>query len=112
MLRKHCAILKPDFVAIAEPKVIFDSISSHYWSSLGLSLLGINSRAHGIPNLWVFAEAQYRNSSVVLATSQVIVIKVNMRSIDVLLAFIHADSDYIPRRDLWSDLLEIGRAHV
>ena len=44
VLRDLCLSHHPSLVCIAEPMVDFDSVVSSFWSSMGLSLVGVNDK--------------------------------------------------------------------
>ena len=49
-LRDLCRLHHPSLVCIAEPMVVFTSISSGFWSSLGLHLVGLNDMGWSFTN--------------------------------------------------------------
>lgn len=104
MLRKHCITSHPQWLAIAEPKVPFDSIHSSYWNSLGYRLAGFHTSSGFLPNIWVLEHSSLDTSTMIFSSSQMIVIQVVFLHHTFLIAFIHADNDYIRRRVLWNDI--------
>ena len=107
MLKHHLLMSRPNLVAIAEPKVLFSTFPTNFWRNTGLSLVSCNQRQQGVPNLWVLADSSCQNISIFLSTEQVIVIHCTFLGILLQVGFVHAHSDYGPRRRLWEDLLAL-----
>ena len=80
VLRELCRLHRPALVCIAEPMVVFSSISLGFWSSLRLRLVGMNDRGGLIPIIWVFACASFPKAHMVHCHDQQLTVSLSIGS--------------------------------
>ena len=107
MLKQHVISFRPLWVAIAEPKVTFDSIPSSYWTALGLRLVGYHVATGFLPNIWILENVSLQPSTVLFTSPQMLTLQVSFLHHTFLLSFVHASNDYLVRRTLWDDILAL-----
>ncbi|KAK9934990.1 hypothetical protein M0R45_022108 [Rubus argutus] len=97
----------PEILCIAEPFVAVGSISSSFWRSLGMRLVGTNDRALALPNLWIFCKLSLAPWVRVLASSdQQVSLQVMFDSVNCFLTVVYASTSVAGRRCLWEDITE------
>jgi hypothetical protein len=94
-------------VCIAEPMVDFSSISSGFWSSLGLHLVGMNDRGGLIPTIWVFACASFPEVQIVHCHDQHLTVSLSIDSRVHWYTFVYASTSTVVRRSLWQSLRDM-----
>ena len=104
VLRELCHLHRPALVCIAEPMVDFSSISSSFWSSLGLHLVGMNDRGGLIPTIWVFACDSFPEVQIVHCHDQHLTVSLSIDSRVHWYTFVYASTSTVVRRSLWQSL--------
>lgn len=110
LFANYCRIHKPSWVAIAEPMIEFKSIPLHYWNSLGLKLVSVNSHAP-LPNLWVLCNNSV-SCSVKHCSDQCIIVNCLNGHHSFMIGFVYTNVRYTQRRTLWLELLNCTMDHL
>ncbi|KAI9168887.1 hypothetical protein LWI28_003367 [Acer negundo] len=107
LLKELCRLHRPALVCIAEPMVYFSSISSGFWSSLGLRLVGMNDRGGLIPTIWVFTCASFPEAQIVHCHDQHLTVSLLIGSRVHCYTFFYARTSTMFRRSLWQSLQDM-----
>ncbi|KAL8511409.1 hypothetical protein ACS0TY_017985 [Phlomoides rotata] len=104
-LRHYCRTYCPDWIALYEIKVHFNTINSNFWRGLNLSFYTENARISLRPNIWIFGKPEHIvNSHILHSSDQCILIETSINSHAWYFGFVHARSTHVPRRELWSSI--------
>ncbi|XP_019435949.1 PREDICTED: uncharacterized protein LOC109342416 [Lupinus angustifolius] len=106
VLQNFCVTHKPDLVFISEPMIPIVSVSSTFWNSLNLDLFVVNNIGDALPNLWGLCSRGVV-PHVLLSTSQFLAISATLDNKVVNVCVVYAHTNYIQRRILWSDALDV-----
>lgn len=114
MLREIKRAYNPDIIAIAEPKILFQSLRPSFWRSLDMTFLDMNSRENGLrPNLWVAYSCNLQAiPEVVVKSEQMIIIRIIWPRGECYFGFVHAANYYVERRRLWVSLLPFSGLNI
>ncbi|KAI9157503.1 hypothetical protein LWI28_023591 [Acer negundo] len=107
VLRELCRLHRPALVCIVEPMVDFSSISSGFWSSHGLLLVGMNDRGGLIPTIWVFICALFPEAQIVHCHDQHLTVSFSIGSRVHYFTFVYASTSAMVRRSLWQSLRDM-----
>lgn len=117
LFRLHGLRLKPLWVSILEPKVLFSSISFRFWNVLNIVFLTQIGRNLLRSDYWVVCRADFSN--VIFSSSQFVAVNTMCSIVRVLLGFVHASNNLLRLFSLslhifvsWEILMFVLGAHV
>lgn len=103
VLKKLIKDNKPDFIAIAEPWMVYESFPRNWFNRLGYKLVSVNTRDDIIPNLWCFCKIEH-NPTVISVDDQQISFTLTQNEKTFAISSIYASTSHLKRRQLWQNL--------
>ncbi|XP_058767194.1 uncharacterized protein LOC131640836 [Vicia villosa] len=91
---------KPDFLIIAEPKIVFDNFFQLWFARLGFKLFASNSSV--IPSIWCLCNVSF-TPSLISVSDQFVGFSVCLDNQQMAIAAVYASTNLVKRRELWQD---------
>ncbi|XP_057802933.1 uncharacterized protein LOC131018226 [Salvia miltiorrhiza] len=106
LMKEYCHSFAPIVLGIIEPKSKFQKVQQNFWLSLNMVPCHQNCRLPRRSNIWFLTHPSVQ-TSVVLSSSQAVVVDCYWQNRNFRVAVVHGSNDAGERRFLWADLISV-----